>query len=148
MAPWDRSPGPSARRLRRDLFAQPRFHHVGHETVHAGMGNDHIWANGAESATIYGESGWYLIVGSPGNDTLDGGDHDDVILGNDGDDTILGSWGSDTLIGGAGFDSIDGGYSYMSIDHCIDTRPGGATFTECEIQTATPTAPVGEAATP
>jgi Ca2+-binding RTX toxin-like protein len=56
--------------------------------------------------------------------------------------------GQDTLFGGAGFDTLDGGYGYMSIDHCIDTKPGGATFIECEIQTATPTAPVGEAAVP
>ena len=49
------------------------------------------------------------IVGTPGDDTLQGTPERDVIWGGDGDDTILGSLGNDLLCGGPGADLVHGG---------------------------------------
>lgn len=58
------------------------------------------------------------LIGTPGNDTLDGGvgndtligdAGNDVLIGGEGDDTLQGDAGNDTLIGGAGIDLLDGG---------------------------------------
>ncbi|MEL6217081.1 MAG: hypothetical protein AAFR79_01245 [Pseudomonadota bacterium] len=49
------------------------------------------------------------IIGTSGDDTLDGGNSADIIYGNDGDDEINGNAGNDTLYGGRGGDNIDGG---------------------------------------
>jgi len=51
-----------------------------------------------------------LILGTPGNDNLDGGnDTDDCIFGGGGDDRLQGKGGNDILIGGDGDDILDGG---------------------------------------
>jgi Ca2+-binding RTX toxin-like protein len=49
------------------------------------------------------------IVGTPGDDTLQGTPERDVIWGGEGDDTILGSLGNDLLCGGPGADLVHGG---------------------------------------
>lgn len=50
-----------------------------------------------------------VLVGTDGDDTIDGGDSDDIILGLGGNDTITGGSGDDTLVGGPGNDTIDAG---------------------------------------
>jgi Ca2+-binding RTX toxin-like protein len=99
------------------------------ESVSAGDGHDHIWGLGAASASIDGEDGNDLIVGSPGNDFLYGGEGVDMILAAGGDDIVRGEGDPDTLAGGLGFDDIDGG---PDADTCVDTPPAGATFASCE----------------
>jgi Ca2+-binding RTX toxin-like protein len=62
------------------------------------------------------------LVGTPGNDRLEGGDFNDTISGLDGTDTLIGGAGNDSItggatsadlrdniFGGAGDDTIDGG---------------------------------------
>ena len=64
------------------------------------------------------------IIGTPGDDTLNGGDGDDTIRGRGGDDTIDGGGGDDDIRGGAGDDTIDGG----SGDDTIRGRRGDDTI--------------------
>ena len=49
------------------------------------------------------------IVGTPGNDVLDGGNGADVIMGLGGNDVIRGGNGNDVVCGGAGNDRLEGG---------------------------------------
>lgn len=49
------------------------------------------------------------IIGTPGNDVLNGTDGDDVICGLGGSDTINGFGGNDLILGGRGADTINGG---------------------------------------
>lgn len=48
------------------------------------------------------------IIGTSGDDTLDGTGNNDVIVGKDGDDTIEGNGGSDRICGGHGEDDLEG----------------------------------------
>jgi Ca2+-binding RTX toxin-like protein len=50
-----------------------------------------------------------MIVGTDGDDVLQGTPERDVIWGGDGNDTILGSLGNDLLCGGPGADLVHGG---------------------------------------
>ena len=50
-----------------------------------------------------------LILGLPGDDTIEAGAGDDLIFGGSGDDLIFGNEGNDTISGGAGNDTIVGG---------------------------------------
>ena len=59
--------------------------------------------------TLNGGSDDDTIRGTPGDDTLNGGSDDDAIRGRGGDDTIDGGDGDDDIRGGAGDDTIDGG---------------------------------------
>jgi Ca2+-binding RTX toxin-like protein len=59
------------------------------------------------------------IYGGAGNDTLDGGYGSDVVNGDEGRDTIEGGYQNDRVDGGAGDDRIDAGYG-------DDTLAGGA----------------------
>ena len=59
--------------------------------------------------TLNGGSDDDTIRGTPGDDTLNGGSDDDTIRGRGGDDTIDGGDGDDDIRGGAGDDTIDGG---------------------------------------
>lgn len=58
--------------------------------------------------TIYGLLGDDLIYGAGGADVLYGAEDDDDVYGGTGDDDIFGGSGNDTLRGEAGNDTIDG----------------------------------------
>jgi len=86
--------------------------------------------------TINGTPGNDVIVGLGGNDTINGGNGDDVICGNagndklnggNGNDTLFGSFGNDTLNGNNGNDSLDGGANNDSLfgNNGNDTLTGG-----------------------
>ena len=72
-------------------------------------GNDHI----------DGEEGDYEIQGLAGNDRLEGGDGDDLLWGGEGNDRLEGDDGNDTLYGDEGNDTLRG-------DDGDDTLYGGA----------------------
>jgi uncharacterized protein len=85
---------------------------------------------------INGTNGNDVIVGLGGNDVINGGNGDDVICGyagNDtlnggsGNDTLLGSYGTDTLNGQNGLDTLDGGddNDTLSGGNDPDTLNGG-----------------------
>jgi Ca2+-binding RTX toxin-like protein len=61
----------------------------------------------------------WMIVGTDGADSLQGGAGTDIIFGGDGDDMVRGGTGADRLSGGAGHDII----SYASAG---DSKPGAA----------------------
>ena len=69
-------------------------------------GDDVIEASGLEpgkiSLQIFAGDGEDIVVGSEGNDAIDGGANDDVLIGGDGNDTITGGGGDDLIIDGAG----------------------------------------------
>ncbi|HEY3477198.1 MAG TPA: ExeM/NucH family extracellular endonuclease, partial [Anaerolineales bacterium] len=86
---------------------------------------------------INGTNGRDVIVALGGNDTINGRNGNDVICGNGGDDTInggngddllFGSFGDDTLNGGNGDDSLDGGAGEDELIGArgADTLTGGA----------------------
>ncbi|HEY0845674.1 MAG TPA: calcium-binding protein, partial [Noviherbaspirillum sp.] len=50
-----------------------------------------------------------ILLGTSGNDTLEGGADHDYLEGRDGNDLLLGGGGNDTLYGGFGDDTLDGG---------------------------------------
>ena len=52
------------------------------------------------------------IIGTDGNDTLEGTGLDEVISGLAGNDDLIGQYGSDTLNGGDGNDTLEGGAGY------------------------------------
>ena len=87
--------------------------------VIVGTGGDDLLNGGAGDDTIYG-------VG--GNDTINGGVGWDWLKGGDGDDTIDGGLDSDTLEGGTGNDSLSGGDAGDTVDggEGSDTIDGGA----------------------
>jgi Ca2+-binding RTX toxin-like protein len=58
---------------------------------------------------LVGTAGNDAMEGRAGNDTIDGMGGDDLIRGGDGDDYLLGGPGRDQLLGGAGNDRLDGG---------------------------------------
>lgn len=62
----------------------------------------------AGNDTLDGTSGDDVIVGLDGNDTIDGKGGNDTICGGDGDDIISGNGGSDTIFGDAGNDELFG----------------------------------------
>src|SRR6187551_265802 len=61
----------------------------------------------AEDARCHGRRA--MIVGTSGDDVLQGTPERDVIWGGNGDDTITGSLGNDLLCGGPGADLVHGG---------------------------------------
>lgn len=58
---------------------------------------------------INGSAGDDLIRGFAGDDFISGDDGDDLIFGGAGDDWLFGVRGSDTIYGGSGNDFVDGG---------------------------------------
>jgi predicted extracellular nuclease len=58
---------------------------------------------------INGTNGVDVIAGLGGNDTIYGGNGNDVICGDFGNDTLNGGNGNDTLLGSFGNDDLDGG---------------------------------------
>lgn len=57
---------------------------------------------------LQGTSGPDVIVGLGGNDTISGFGGNDVICGGGGSDTINGGWGNDRVFGGNGVDTLRG----------------------------------------
>jgi Ca2+-binding RTX toxin-like protein len=57
---------------------------------------------------LHGGLGNDLLLGGSEDDLLDGGEGRDTLLGGSEDDTLLGGVGDDLLLGGFGADSIDG----------------------------------------
>ncbi|HUC06870.1 MAG TPA: calcium-binding protein [Solirubrobacterales bacterium] len=62
------------------------------------------------------------IVGTDGDDVLQGTPERDVIWGGDGDDTITGSLGNDLLCGGPGADLVHGGRGNDIVDGGADAE--------------------------
>ena len=58
---------------------------------------------------IFGFGGIDLLRGGDGNDTIEGGDGPDSLYGDKDDDSIRGGAGDDVLRGGKGNDTLDGG---------------------------------------
>jgi large repetitive protein len=58
---------------------------------------------------INGGVGVDRLFGNGGNDTISGGAGDDIINGGDGNDTLYGGTGADVIRGGAGNDTMTGG---------------------------------------
>jgi Ca2+-binding RTX toxin-like protein len=59
-------------------------------------------------STLNGSPGNYTIIGSIGNDLLNGGDGEDRLNGRAGSDTLIGGAGNDLLNGGDGPDRLNG----------------------------------------
>jgi hypothetical protein len=76
---------------------------------------------------INGTGGPDVIAGLGGNDIINGRDGDDVICGYAGDDTLNGGNGNDTLIGSYGNDVLNGGNGNDMLDGGSgnDTLAGG-----------------------
>ena len=74
--------------------------------INALAGDDVIEASGLEAGKIalqlFAGAGDDIVIGSAGNDAIDGGDGDDVLLGGAGNDTISGGGGDDLIIDGDG----------------------------------------------
>ncbi|MEO3414730.1 matrixin family metalloprotease [Roseovarius sp. CAU 1744] len=58
-----------------------------------------------------------IIVGTSGNDTIDGGANNDRLIGGVGADELRGGTGNDILIGKAGADLMDGGEGFDTADY-------------------------------
>jgi hypothetical protein len=92
-------------------------------------GNDTIDCGGTDPAkTILGNGGNDTITGSALDDTIDGGDGNDTITGGTGADTISGGLGIDTLSGSAGNDTLVG----PSSDGSQDSLDGGDGIDTCQ----------------
>ncbi|MGO1077306.1 calcium-binding protein [Inquilinus sp. CA228] len=68
------------------------------------------------TATSTTTNGSDIIIGTPGDDTIDAGGGNDVVSGGGGNDTIDGGSGFDVITGGAGNDVIDGSEGFDVID--------------------------------
>ncbi|MFE1414546.1 calcium-binding protein [Streptomyces sp. NPDC058746] len=66
--------------------------------------------NTASATTTVTNTRGCTIVGTSGNDTLNGGYGNDVICALSGNDTVNASFGNDTVHAGPGNDRVDGGY--------------------------------------
>lgn len=75
--------------------------------VGPGPGGGWFWFTAAQF--VFCRNALATIVGTPGDDVIDGTDDDDVIVGLGGDDTIRGMDGDDLICGNAGHDTIYGG---------------------------------------
>jgi Raf kinase inhibitor-like YbhB/YbcL family protein len=71
-------------------------------------GNDIIDGGGGND-TILGKDGYDILCGGPGNNKLKGGRHIDVMIGGPGNDKIIGGAGTDFGLGGDGKDTMKGG---------------------------------------
>ena len=80
-------------------LTSPRFDYAdGGVTVHGGLGNDVIWANGGVNR-LFGDAGDDRIVGADGYDVIVGGIGNDAMHGGGGNDIFCfcGGWGNDTV---------------------------------------------------
>jgi uncharacterized protein len=107
-----------------------------HDPVIVGLDLDlNTMCNGLEATivgttgndVINGTNGDDVIVGLGGNDVINGGGGDDVICGGGGNDTLNGGNGNDTLLGGFGNDTLNGanGNDTLSGGGGNDTLNGG-----------------------
>ncbi|MEE4684681.1 calcium-binding protein [Pseudomonas alliivorans] len=69
------------------------------------------------------------VVGTAGNDTLNGGDYDDQLVGFQGNDRINAGAGDDVIVGGYGKDTISGGagrdiFLYYNVEDSYRTADG------------------------
>jgi Ca2+-binding RTX toxin-like protein len=79
------------------------------DTLIGSAGDDNIDGGGVTAAdTINGGAGNDILTGAAGNDTMDGGTGNDTITTNGGADSIDGGTGNDIIDGGDGADTIDG----------------------------------------
>ena len=77
-------------------------------TINGDNGNNlEIGTSAADQ--IFGFGGIDLLRGGDGNDTIEGGDGPDSLYGDSGNDTIRGGTGDDLIRGGRGDDTLDGG---------------------------------------
>lgn len=90
----------------------------GYNLIQGTNGNDTLTGTAGQDL-IFGYGGNDTINGSSGEDCLVGGLGKDLVFGSSGDDVILGGDGSDNLKGGAGDDYLDGGIGN-------DTMVGGS----------------------
>lgn len=79
---------------------------------------------------VLGTSGDNELQGGEGDDTLRGGAGDDALRGGNGNDTLLGGVGNDTLWGGSGNDELAGGsgsdrYVVNGVENTIIEIPHG-----------------------
>lgn len=70
---------------------------------------DDLLNGGVLGNAIAGEAGNDTLNGGAGDDALDGGTGNDTLDGADGNDTLNGGTGDDALIAGTGTDFLDGG---------------------------------------
>ncbi|MFN6155290.1 MAG: calcium-binding protein [Dolichospermum sp.] len=66
---------------------------------------------------ILGLDGNDILNGLGGNDTLDGGNGDDTLNGGTGNDSLVGGNGNDLFIGSTGIDTIKGGEGLDTVDY-------------------------------
>ena len=78
------------------------------ETLIGTAGNDHLQGFGGND-TLDGGDGHDRLFGDIGNDTLSGGNGNDALFGGSGADVLSAGAGNDRLSGGAGNDSLSGG---------------------------------------
>ena len=64
---------------------------------------------GGGSDSLQGLGGADTLVGGDGNDSLSGGEGNDLLVGDAGADSLQGGNGNDTLNGGSGNDTLEGG---------------------------------------
>ena len=83
------------------------FSYVGASII--GTDGDDVLEGTSEGDIILGGSGNDIINGGPGVDNLNGEDGNDTIDGGEGNDIINGGNNNDTIDGGSGDDTIDGG---------------------------------------
>lgn len=79
----------------------------GEDVVLGSLRDDALFGEAGHDA-LAGEWGADRLAGGEGNDLLDGGEHDDLLAGQDAEDVLLGGAGADTLLGGAGADRLHG----------------------------------------
>jgi predicted extracellular nuclease len=77
---------------------------------------------------INGTNGNDVIVGFGGNDTINGGNGNDIICGDGGNDTLNGGNGIDVLVGGFGSDTLNGNNDPDTLNggNGNDTLTGGS----------------------
>jgi Ca2+-binding RTX toxin-like protein len=90
-----------------DIYYGGQSHDIASYRV---SGAPSLWVN-LDNGLAFGEgddllSGIDQLIGTPGNDFLQGSNGAETIVGGDGDDYVLGRGGNDDLYGGAGRDTV------------------------------------------
>ena len=73
-----------------------------------------------------------LILGTAGDDTIDGKNGDDCIVGGGGNDALYRGNGNDVLVGGPGSDNLYGEGRPFDTDICVDD-PSTTSYSDCEV---------------